>query len=243
LDHLALGVFEQHDWGVLERLRPGLMTLRLGATRSQVRLDAIARFRDLKVLSLDGQMNGIDVVSGLAALQELNLRSITTPDLGCVSSLDRLWSLTIVLGSLGSFRGIQRKPGLKYLAIRQVRRVTSLDIVGTLPDLQHLYLQSLPAIDTLDGLGQTRSLRRLVLEHMRGLRSFQALSTVPTLEEFALIDGRPQQPQMLLPVLTNPAVRRVSAFFGSDLKNAAFARLRDAHGKSDWDRSMPLAYR
>jgi len=48
------------------------------------------------------------------------------------------------------------------------------------------------------------------------------------------------QPEQLLPVLRNTALRRAKAMFGSDRKNQAIARLRDAHAKSDRDPSLPL---
>ena len=51
------------------------------------------------------------------------------------------------------------------------------------------------------------------------------------------------KPEQLVPVLRNPAIRRVKALFGSDRKNDAFARLRDTYGKRDWDPWTPFKYR
>ena len=74
-------------------------------------------------------------------------------------------------------------------------------------------------------------MRRVVLENMKGLVDFGALEAAPALEEFALIEGPRIDPAELLPVLRNPAVRWVSAGFGSDRKNGDFSRLREKHGK------------
>jgi hypothetical protein len=95
----------------------------------------------------------------------------------------------------------------------------------------------------LPSLRDSEDLRRVVVQNMKGLRDFTALGSAPALEEFALVEGHKQTPQQLLPVLKNPALRRVSANFGSDRKNREFCRLRDGHGKAEWTEWEPFAYR
>jgi hypothetical protein len=244
LESLSLGIFELQDFSVLELVPPTLTTLSLGATRSKApRVDSLRRFRSLKVLRLEGQANGIDALGDLPALEDLTLRSITTPDLRYLAPLPRLRSLDIKLGGIRSFGGIEGKDTIQYLELWQVRGLDSADIVGSLPRLQNVFLQSLPRIQALSPLRDAVALRRVVLESMKGLRDFTALKTAPALEEFGLVDGRSQEPEQLLPVLENPVTRRVSAMFGRDRKNHAFARLRDAHDKSDWDLSTRFEYR
>ncbi|MFM7929616.1 MAG: hypothetical protein ACKO9Q_18070, partial [Pirellula sp.] len=97
-------------------------------------------------------------------------------------------------------------------------------------------------VDSLPGLTDSTALRRIVIENLRGLCNLMALETAPALEEFALLDGTKQTPQQLLPVLRNPRVRRVSAFFGSERKNKEFSQLREAHSKAEFDRWEPFEY-
>jgi hypothetical protein len=244
LEALSLGIFELQEFGVLDRVSPDLATLSLGATRSKKpRLDALDRFKSLKVLYLEGHRNGIEVLGKLDQLEDLTLRSITTPDLQYLAPLNRLWSLDIKLGGIRSFEGIEGKATVTYLELWQIHELEDVDILRSLPGLQNVFLQSLPHIEALPRLNASRALRRVVLQNLKGFSDFGALEDAPALEEFALVEGNRQQPEQLVPVLRNPAIRRVKALFGSDSKNDAFARLRDTHGKRDWDAWTPFEYR
>ena len=244
LESLSLGIFELQDFAVLQTVPPTLTTLRLGATRSKkLHLDALARFTALKVLYIEGQSNGIEAVSELRGLEDVTLRSITTADLRYLAPLERLWSLDIKLGGLRSFDGIEGKDTIKYLELWQIRELEDANVVALLPGLQNVFLQSLPRVKKLPRLEGSRALRRAVLQNMKGFGDFTALEAAPALEEFALVEGNRQQPEQLVPVLRNPALRGARAHFGSDRKNQAFTRLRDAYRKADWDPWTPFKYR
>lgn len=243
LESLSLGTFELTDSSVLERLSPGLTSLSLGGTRSKrLSLAPLGRFGSLRVLFLDGHSRDIEVLAGLPELEDVTLRSITTPDLHYLSDLPKLWSLDIKLGGIRDFRGIEGKQSIKYLELWQVRGLRSIDIVGTLSGLQNLFLQALPLVETFPELAGSRALRRIVIENLKGLRDFSALAAAPALQDFALLDGRKQAPQQLLPVLNNRRVRRISAFFGSDRKNREFSHLREECGKAEFDIREPFQY-
>ena len=243
LESLSLGIFELIDFSVLERLSPGLTSLSLGATRSKrPTLAPLSKFRSLRVLSLEGQSKDIEVLSELPELEDLTLRSITTPDLQYLGLLPKLWSLDIKLGGIRSFVGIEGKESIRYLELWQLRDLRSIDVVGTLPGLQNLFLQSLPHVESFPVLTGSIALRRIVVENLKGLRDLTALETAPVLEEFALLDGRKQTPEQLLPALNNPRVRRISAFLGSDRKNREFSHLREEYGKAEFDVWEPFQY-
>jgi len=243
LEALSLGVFELQDFRLLDVVSPALLTLSLGATRSKKpRLSALNRFTSLKRLYLEGQSNGIDVLGELEALEEVTLRSITTPDLRYLAPLKRLWSVDVKLGGIRSFEGIEGNAAIKHLELWQIRELRHADVLRSLTGLQNVFLQSLPHVQTLPRLDGCGGLRRVVLQNMKGLVAFDALAECPALEEFALLEGNRQQPEHLVPVLRNPATRRVTALFGSDRKNESFARLRDTYGKSDWSPSTPFTY-
>lgn len=243
LESLSLGIFDLTDFSVLERLSPGLTSLSLGATRSKrPTLTPLRKFRSLRVLYLEGQSKDIDVLGELLELEDVTLRSITTQDLWYLGHLPKLWSLDIKLGGIRGFAGIEGKQSIKYLELWQVRDLRSVDVVGTLPGLQNLFLQSLPHIESFPGLTDSTVLRRIVVQNLKGLRDFTALEAAPALEEFSLIDGRKQTPQQLLPVLKNPRVRRVGAYFGSDRKNSQFSHLREEYGKAEVDGWEPFEY-
>jgi hypothetical protein len=243
LESLSLGIFELTDFALLERLSPGLATLRLSATRSKrPSLAPLRKFRSLRVLYLEGHTKDIDVLSDLPELEDVTLRSITTPDLRYLAPLPKLWSLDVKLGGIRVFAGIEGKESIKYLELWQVRELSNADVVATLSGLQNLFLQSLPHVASLPGLIHSTALRRIVVDSLKGFHDFTALETAPALEEFALLAGDRQTPRQLLPVLNNPRVRKVSAFFGSDRKNHEFSHLREGHGKAEFNLSEPFEY-
>jgi len=101
LESLSLGIFDLTDFSVLGRLSPGLKSLSLGATRSKrPTLEPLRKFRFLRVLYLEGQSRGIEVLNELRELEDVTLRSITTPDLQYLAHLPKLWSLDIKLGGI-----------------------------------------------------------------------------------------------------------------------------------------------
>jgi hypothetical protein len=244
LESLSLGIFELQDFEVLDAVPADLVTLSLGATRSKKpRLEALGRFTSLKKLYLEGQSNGIEAIGQLRALEDVTLRSITTADLRYLSPLERLSSLDIKLGGIRTFDGIEGKDTIKYIELWQIRELEDANVLSSLPGLQNVFLQSLPRVTTFPRLEGSRALRRVVLQNMRSLSDFTALEGAPALEEFGLVEGNRQQPEQLVPVLQNPTLRGANAHFGSDRKNQAFIRLRDAHSKAAWDPWVPFEYR
>jgi hypothetical protein len=187
-------------------------------------------------------VKNIEVLSTLMGLEDVTLRSITTPDLNYLQPLDKVWSLDVKLGGIRSFAGIEGKQSIKYLELWQIRELSSIEIVAQLPGLQNLFLQSLPRIKAVPSLRASRALRRVELMNMKGLRDFSELEWAPGLEEFALVEGSSQDPQQLLPVLRNPAVKRLNAGFGSRKKNDQFSVLRERHGKDPLTPFTPFDY-
>ena len=236
LESLSLGIFELEDFRVLEAIPSTLTEIFIGATRSKKPdLKPLGRFQSLKKLYIEGHNKNIEVLSQLQELEDVTLRSVTTPELRYLSGQRKLWSLDIKLGGIRSFKGIEGKDSIKYLELWQIRELTKISIIGELPGLQYLFLQSLPHIESLPSLDNARALRRIVLQNLKSLHDFSSLETAPSLEEFALVEGNKQTPEQLLPVLKNPKVSRVRAHFGSDRKNTAFLRLREEYGKAHWE--------
>ena len=141
---------------------------------------------------------------------------VSTPSLSYLAPLKNLWSLDIKLGGIRCFAGIDGKTSIKYLELWQTRELRDVEILRDLPGLQNLFLQALPHITYLPPPARSTALRRVVLESLKSLHEFAALEQAPALEEFALTDGRKQNPEDLIPVLRNRAVRNVSAHFAAD---------------------------
>jgi hypothetical protein len=238
---ICSGDVESFDF--LERISPSVSSLTLGPTRSKKpSLRILSRFRKLKILSIDGHSNGIEAVSDLSLLEQLVLHSVTTPDLEYLAPLQNLWSLDIALGAIKSLDGINGKPSLKHLRLSQIREFEGTDALPSLRALQNLSVGGLARLRSVPSLAGCSALRRAVLQNMKSLGDFTAFREASALEEFLLLDGMHQSPEQLVPVLENPNVQRVSAFFGSHQKNRQFTTLRAEYGKASMDPSAPFDY-
>jgi hypothetical protein len=243
LEELTIGVFELKTFGFLERVTDQLTSLAICDTRTKsISLAPLRRFQNLRKLYLEGHHREIEVLATLKQLEDVTLRSITTPDLRYLTDLTKLWSLDIKLGGIRSFAGIEGKESIKYLELWQIRELRNIDVIETLPGLQYLFLQSLPHISSIPSLERLKSLRRMVVANLKGLHDFASLESAPAVEEFALLEGDKQAPEELLPVLQNPVVQRAIGYFGSQRKNEAFTALRKAYGKAEWDPYAPFDY-
>jgi hypothetical protein len=244
LESLSVGVFELGDFGFLDHVTAGLTSLRLGPTRSKRSdLSPLRRFPALRTLTVAGHTKGIEVLAHLLELEQLMLRSVTTTNLQYLEHLPKLWSLDIGLGGIHDFGGVEGKGTVKHLQLWRIRELPSLDVIGSLPNLQNVSLEALPQIRAFPKLVNSLALRRVVIDNLKGLQDFSAFESAPALEEFGFLQGSKQSPEQLLPVLRNPGVRRVSAFFGSDRKNDEFSALRQRHGKDEFQLSHEFAYR
>jgi len=236
LDSLKVGIYELESFEFLHDVDPALISLFLGRTRSaKPGLEPLERFRSLKTVYIEGHSRGLAVLSTLKGLEDVTLRSVTTQDLSYLIPLTNMWSLDLKLGGIKSIDAISGMDGIKYLELWRIRGLSDITVISDLPGLQFLFLQSLAHVIALPDLQLLRRLRRVVLETMKGIRDLRALESSPSLEEFAYFDARGKEPTLLLPALRNPAVRRVTAGFGSKKKNDEFARLRDEWGKAPLD--------
>jgi len=231
LQTLIIGIYNLDNFDFLWKVTDKLTSLLLGATRSKKPdLSPLSRFQSLTRIYLEGQQKNIDVLSELNGLEDVTLRSITTPNLHYLSNLLHMWSLNVKLGGIRDFSAIAGINNLKYLELWQIRGLDNLEFISHQAGLQNLLLQSLPQITALPSLRELWNLKRITLQNLKGIKDFSELQWAPALQEFILIQGQPQQPEDLLPVLRNPAVRRASAHFGSIKKEERFKELLHVHG-------------
>ena len=241
LETLGIGIFELRDLSFLEEVNPTLARLTLGATRSKKPdLTVLNRFRGLKELYLEGIQKNIEVIGGLTELEDVTLRSISTPEVDFLAPLGKMWSLDVKLGGIKSFAGIEGMSGIKYLELWQVMGLAELTFVSTLTGLQYLFLQSLTRVNRLPALDKLPALRRVHLEDMKGLSDMSSLEFAPALEELAFVGAKPPQLDIVTPALRNRCLKSMRAGFGSDLRNNQFDELRRQYGKAalDWEPFM-----
>jgi hypothetical protein len=233
LDELVVGVYNLEDFDFLNSIPDGIKSLSLTATKSKrPRLSALARFHSLRKLYLEGQQQGIEVLSQLSTLEDVTLRSISTNNLDYISRLPRLWSLDIKLGGIRDFSSIADKQSIKYLELWQIKGLSNLSFISSLTGLQYLFLQSLRNVITIPDLSALTKLRRLHLENMKGLADVSAILQAPALEDFSHVSAQNILPEQYKGLLLMPTLERVHIGFGSQKKNDAFAELAIRHGKN-----------
>ena len=110
LESLSVGIYDLENFDFLKEIPAGIRELALAATKSKKpRLDHLARFHSLTRLYLEGRQRGIEVLSSVAALERLTLRSISTDDLRYIGNLNQIWSLEVKLGGIKDFSAIEGK--------------------------------------------------------------------------------------------------------------------------------------
>ncbi len=230
LRSLGLGIFDLDSLDVLEGVPTGLIELGIGGAKTaKLDLGVLARFPSLRKLFIEKQRKNIEVLSGLASLEDLTLRAIATKDLATLAPLQRLRDLDIKLGGITDLSALEGKTSIRSLALWQVRGLSDLGAVSSLTGLQHLHLQSLPHVKTLPDLRRLTKLRRVYLENMQGLESLRSLARAPALEEVIHVSAS-LSPEDHAVLFENPAIKRISAGFGSIRKNQVFEAMLRQRG-------------
>ncbi len=235
LELLGVGIFNLQSFDFLNDISPTLKRLYLHLTRSKKpRIDSISRFSDLEYLYLEGQQKGIEEIRHLHKLKSIVLRSISTENIDYLKGLDELWSVDIKLGGIKNFDALTMLTNLKYLELWLIRGLFDLSFISELTTLQSLFIQSLKQVKQLPDFSRCNSLRRIYLEDLKGLDDMSSLKTAKVLEEFIFVMAQNQEPEDLIPVLENHAVKKVSCGFGSIRKNERFDKMTFEYNKSQY---------
>ena len=109
------------------------------------------------------------MLSSLAALERLRLRSISTDDLRYIGGLNQIWSLEVKLGGIRDLTAIEGKECLKYLELWQIRGLRDLRVISSLSGLQYLFLQALRNVIAVPDVSKLLKLGRIHFENMQAL--------------------------------------------------------------------------
>jgi hypothetical protein len=223
LESLSVGIYGLENFDFLKEIPAGIRELALAATKSKKpRLDHLARFHSLTRLYLEGQQRGIEVLSSLAALERLTLRSISTDDLRYIGDLNQIWSLEVKLGGIKDFSAIEGKECLKYLELWQIRGLRDLSVISSLSGLQYLFLQALRNVIAVPDVSKLLKLRRIHFENMKALVDVSALSQSPSLREFTHVSAANMRPEQYAHLSKIPTLQSAFVGFGSKKKNQQF---------------------
>ena len=217
-----------------EFLPDALEYFSFGQTRSKkLSLEFLGRFKDLRELYLESHIKGIEVLSRLAALERLTLRSITLPDLAVLLPLRNLWSLDIKLGGTKDLSLLSRIGRLKYLELWMVKGLQGIEPVGEIDTLQNLFLESLKNVAALPSFRKLRALRRVTLDNLKGISDLKPIAEAPALEELFVVRMNQLQAENFRPFVGHQTLRCATIGLGSARKSAqaeALLGLRECDG-------------
>jgi len=235
LEALSIGISNLKSFDFLNNFPTTISSLSLTATASKKpSLKPLSRFTALRELYLEGQQNGIEALASLQQLEDLTLRSITTPSLEYLADLSQLRSLDIKLGGIRDLSALMDKESLQYLELWQIRGLHDISVISSLVGLQFLFLQSLRNVIQIPDLSKLAKLRRVYLENLKALVDLNGISSSPALEEFIHVDARNLQPDRYDAILRIPALKQISVGFGSPKKNQIFRDKAQRLGKAEY---------
>ena len=210
----------------LRHLSDGLEDLVIGRTRSRrFSLRTLTRFPGLRRLLLEGQQKDIEALGQLPALEDLQLRSISLPDLSPLLPLERLRFLAIKLGGTSELGLLPRIGQLEYVELWRIRGMRDVAPLAGVVSLRGFFLQSMTSVERLPSFGRSVALRSAMLYTMRGITDLAPLAAAPSLESITLIEMCQLQPEDLRPFVGHPALRRATLGLCSDRKNTAAKEL------------------
>lgn len=123
----------------------------------------------------------------LAPVQRLTLWNVRVPS-GLLAKLPALWWIDWRGGSAAAQRVEQvgACKGLRYLALNQIRGVSTIDFVADLPSLEFLSVYGLAKVTQLPSLAMATNLRRVEIGQMRSLAALAPMLEAPALQELHL---------------------------------------------------------
>jgi hypothetical protein len=218
IDHL-----ETVDLDQLQRLPEDLQFLGVGETRRRaLDLTPAIRFQHLRELRIVGHKRGLaEIIDANRELEAIALSRLPVDKVLAEIALSRLDSLTLKLGSLTDIGWLNNAANVRYLALRQVRGITDVDVLASFKSLVWLWLDSLGKITKLPDLSGCAALLRVELTALKTLRNVTALNGLaraPQLREVLVSESH-------LPVAAfkslakHPTLERIGVGLGSLRRN------------------------
>jgi hypothetical protein len=192
----------------IDCLSDDLRSFDFGPTKSKrLSLSFLERFTKLVELRVEGHTKDIEALSGLKALRQLHLRSVTVPNLNLVRSLKKLLIVTLKLGGTTELEGLSSLKNLRYFEAWQVRGLADLSEIAGLKSLKYLFLQNLAQVKELPSMRPLRLLRWVGIDKLKNLSDLSPISEAPNLEELTVVDMKQLPLEALQPFVGKKKLR------------------------------------
>ncbi|WP_144120926.1 hypothetical protein [Catellatospora sichuanensis] len=209
------------DVSRLNVLPDDLEYLDLGETKRPLDLTPL-KFSRLSGLRVVGHHRGLsELVARNHELRVLSLWRLRFDQVLPIVALPDLESLVLTLGSLTDSHWLAQFPSLRFLGIRQTRRLADLSPVRDLSKLEWLWLDTLSGVSLLPDFSANAALVRADLDGLRSMQADNALEglvTAPNLEQLSVSNSR--LPVSAFEVLrSHPRLSFISVGLGSAKRN------------------------
>lgn len=240
---VQVDVFELQSFEGIESLNPDLEYLGLGQTRSKAHsLRVLKHVPRLRELYLESHTKHIEVLSELADLERLTLRSVTLPDLSILRPLVKLWSLELKLGGTSDLSLLPEVGRLQYLELWMIKGLEDLSPIAEISSLEFLFLQALKNVSSLPAMSMLARLRRVHLETMKGIRDLSPLLEAQALNTLLVLDAKHMQPEDFACLKQHPSLKHAVVGLGSERKNSAVRDMLGAAGVDAVPRYHPFEF-
>ncbi|HEY1680013.1 MAG TPA: hypothetical protein VGF98_00025 [Candidatus Tumulicola sp.] len=225
--NLYIDLWELIDISGLRYIR-SLESFSLGETKTKRHsLRFLEMFPNIRELSLEGHVKGIDAIRSLQKLECLRLRCVTLPDTSILEPLQDLRTLELVLGGTVRLQGLCKLSKLRHLELTMIRKLDDVNVIGELRNVETLHLQGLRNVTELPSLRNLTRLRSVYLETMKGLQHIRGVAEAPSLQKLILIDMTKVDPTSLRCLVGHPTLREFRGGLGSIKRNAYAEALLD----------------
>lgn len=237
LRELELDVFEMDSFDALHGVTSELEQIRLGKTRSKKPdLSVLRRFGRLEKLALSGHKKGVESIRELHSLQELHVHGIPLEELGFLSELPKLTSLSIGQGKAERLDWLSGLPGLKKLRILSAKKLTELNVLADLTELERLELVDQPLLKTLPDLQNLQALRLVVCNNV-GLEDLDWVLTATKLDRLAFREVKTLEPDAFERLIAARRLDKLSVAMSKGVKHKEVQAVLEREGlfeRSGW---------
>jgi len=200
----------------LSLVAESLESLNVGGWMDQSKLSCrpIAACRQLRSLSLCRLPKDLVAIETLTGLKRLSLLGFAFQSLDVVRPLRNLETLWIGFGTLPEIDPVGELRRLKALEILRVGKLTDLSPLSRATALQFLALGDMKQITTMPDCAALKKLRRVYLDTMNGVTDLGGLADAPKLEELVVANSK-IDPGVFDPIIARPRPRRVTVGLAS----------------------------
>lgn len=204
----------RHVTGTLEELH-------MGDTLRPVSIAPMGGLRQLTALGLNGPLRDVGTIGQLTAIENLQLRSVTLPDLSPLLPMRRLRVLYIGLGGTSDLSLLPHLAALEELELWRIRGLRDVSMLAAIPRLRSLRLESMSAVSELPSFADAIALRSIAMCAMKGIRDLGGVAAAPNLEELIISDLPNLEIETLRPLAGRPTLTRGIWGVGTRAKNHA----------------------